>query len=267
MNDLQDVLQQVQHIVREAARAELLPRFTRAAREFKADGSIVTEADIAMQARVHAALAQAGLLMGGLLGEEMSAEEQQRLLADTSRGIWLLDPLDGTSNYAAGIPCFSVSLALVRDGVVSLGLVYDPVRDECFTAVAGQGACLNGERLHPKAAGVPLSRSIAMVDFKRLPRHLAQRIAEQSPYASQRNFGSAVLDWCWLAAGRGHVYLHGGQKLWDFAAASLILAEAGGHAVTLEGESVFRPALVSRSVAAALDREMFEAWRGWLEIL
>jgi myo-inositol-1(or 4)-monophosphatase len=75
-----------------------------------------------------------------------------------------------------------------------------------------------------------------------------------------------ALDWCWLAAGRCHAYLHGKQKLWDYAAGSLILQEAGGQAVTLQGENVFVPTLQPRSAAAALDADLFRQWIDWLGV-
>ncbi len=103
-----------------------------------------------------------------------------------------------------------------------------------------------------------------MVDFKRLPAGLARRLISDPPYASQRNFGSSALEWAWVAAGRGHVYLHGGQKLWDFAAGSLILTEAGGFSCTLAGEPVFKSSLESRSVIAASGEALFRSWRDWL---
>ena len=76
------------------------------------------------------------------------------------------------------------------------------------------------------------------IDFKRLDGPLATRLATEIPYASQRSFGSVALDWCWLAAGRCHIYLHGRSHLWDYAAGELILAEAGGYSCTLDGEPV-----------------------------
>ena len=75
-----------------------------------------------------------------------------------------------------------------------------------------------------------------------------------------------ALDWCWLAAGRGHLYLHGKQRIWDYAAGSLILAEAGGHAVTLSGESVYRDDIAPRSAVAALDETLFQDWCAWLTV-
>ncbi len=182
--------------------------------------------------------------------------------------MWCVDPLDGTTNYAAGVPFFSVSLALLIQGRPLLGVVYDPVRDECFTAQKGRGAWLNDKALGTRSlTPLSLERSVAAVDFKRLSAPLAVRLATQHPYGSQRNFGACSLEWCWLAAGRFHVYLHGGQKPWDYAAGCLILSEAGGRALTLEGEDIFAAGLTTRSVAAALDPVLFAAWRESLDRL
>lgn len=256
-------LEQLRAVVVPLARRELLSRFTRVAAALKADGSIVTEADLAMQQALQAALAAQWPAIP-LLGEEMTEEQQQALLAQREQPLWCLDPLDGTSNFAAGIPYFAVSLALLLQGEVRLGLVYDPVRDECFTAAHGGGAWLNDQRLPPRRFDLPLQRCIALVDLKRLPPPLARRLAGEPPFASQRNFGASALDWCMVAAGRGHLYLHGRQNLWDYAAGSLILAQAGGCATTLAGEPVMRCGLEPRSVVAALDPGLFAQWNGWL---
>ncbi len=250
--------------VRVAARAELLPRFADVQRRVKHDGSIVTEADHAMQDRMQDMLAQ-HWPQYDFLGEEMPKEQQEMLTQHTGPGLWCLDPLDGTSNFAAGLPFFCVSLALLVQGRPQIGLVYDPVRDECFMAERGRGAWLNGISMGTVAkVGLPLKACIAVVDFKRLTPNLAATLGAQAPFGSQRNFGSSALDWCWLADGRFHVYLHGGQKLWDYAAGSLILAEAGGHALTLEGEEVMAASLCPRSVVATLDADLFRIWAGWI---
>lgn len=262
-NGLPDVAA-LRALVRAAARAELLPLFADVSRHIKTDGSVVTEADHAMQSRMQRELAQHWPRYG-FLGEEMAEHEQERLTRVAGSGLWCLDPLDGTSNFAAGIPFFAVSLALLIGDRPVLGLVYDPVRDECFMARHGGGAWLNDVRLGaPGMAPTELRRAIACVDFKRLDRGLAATLAAEPPYGSQRNFGSSSLEWCWLAAGRFHLYLHGGQKLWDYVAGSLILAEAGGHAATLEGEEVFQFGLTPRSVVAARDRALLDAWREWI---
>ena len=255
-------------LVRSAAQAELLPRFRNTMRQEKRDGSWVTEADLAMQSHLAAALAARypGI---PLLGEEMSDAEQARLLAEaggSDAGLWVLDPLDGTSNFAAGIPLFSVSLALMRRGCIEAGIVYDPVGDESFAALRGHGATLDGRPLRTPAAGVPINKTTACVDFKRLAPALGARLGSAPPYSSQRAIGTVALEWCWVAAGRFHLYLHGQHKLWDYAAGCLVLEEAGGCADTLDG----RPApldLAPRSAACASDPRLFGPWLAYLRAL
>ncbi len=144
-------------------------------------------------------------------------------------------------------------------------MVYDPVRDECFVAQAGQGAHLNGCPLRYRPTGLPLRKSIAVVDFKRLPSDMAAALVSCPPYSSQRYFGSGALEWAWLAAGRFQVYLHGRQKLWDYAAGALILAEAGGCSESLEGGPIYTPELQPCSTVAACGTGLFQEWRHWLD--
>jgi len=257
------MLEALARIIRTAAREELLPRFAVTERRYKPDGSIVTEADYAMQRRIAAELAKFAPQYP-LLAEEMSAESQQEMLAVSDGGLWCLDPLDGTSNFASGVPFFSVSLGLLINRKPYLGLVYDPIRDECFAAVAGEGASLNGKPLRLGPVGLALRKVIAVVDFKRLSSRLAGVLVSSPPYSSQRNFGSVALEWSWLAAGRYQVYLHGKQMLWDYAAGALILAEAGGVAENLAGGAVFRRELQPSSAVAACDPLLFAEWKEWL---
>ena len=252
-------------IVRAAAREELLPRFADVVRHLKHDGSVVTEADLSMQRRLQAELARRWPEYD-FLGEEMSGHEQEALTLANSNGLWCVDPLDGTSNYANGIPFFAVSLALLIEGRPQLGLVYDPVRDECFTAQKNRGAWRNNLALGAQdSMPESLLRCIAVVDFKRLQATLAAKLSAHPPYGSQRNFGSSCLEWCWLADGRFQLYLHGGQKLWDYAAGSLILTEAGGQATTLEGEEIFTLGMSPRSVVATARPQLFPPWKSWLD--
>ena len=256
------MLDAVTQFVKNAAREELLPRFADIKRSFKSDGSVVTEADLAVQNRLTKELT-AFAPAYRVLGEEMTEADQLALIESGDMGFWCLDPLDGTSNFAAGIPFFTVSLALVLHREPVLGIIYDPIRDECFTAIKRQGAWLNGTPLHCKPAGLPLNRAMAVVDLKRLGS-LASRLVTSPPYSSQRNFGSVTLQWCWLAANRYHVYLHGRQKLWDYAAGALILREAGGFSETLDGEVILNHDLQPHSAMAASDPELFIAWKDWL---
>ena len=198
------------------------------------------------------------------LGEEMS-EADQLTAMQQAQPLWCLDPLDGTSNFANGIPYFSVSLALIEAGKVVFGLVYDPVRDECFSAQDKQPAKLNNQVLILEPTGLTLQDCTAVVDLKRLHQALATRLATQSPYASQRSFGSVALDWCWLAAGRGQLYLHGKQRIWDYAAGQFIFQKAGGFSSSLHGEALYNYSLQPRAAVAAIDESLFNAWYAWIE--
>ncbi len=257
-------LKKLQDLIRQVASEEILPRFNRVGYEVKEDGSLLTEADLSADKRISAELAIMYPEIA-FLSEEMEADEQESLVLNSEQ-LWCLDPLDGTSNFAAGIPLFATSLALFVNGEVQIGITYDPVRDEMFSAVKGQGAWLNNKTLKCKSSHFSLDKSIAIVDFKRLKPDLVQQLLSNAPYKSQRNLGSCVLEWAWMAANRGHLYLHGGMKLWDLAAGTLILSEAGGYACTLEGEDVFRASMKPRSVVISPDKELFSAWKKSLGI-
>jgi len=249
-------------VLRQAAERFILPRFHEVVCSKKPDGSVVTSADLDSQDFLQTMLASRYPELP-LLGEEMSRSQQEELLA-RQVPLWCLDPLDGTSNFAAGVPIFGISLALLQGGRTMAGWVYDPIRDELFTACAGKGASLNGQALVPREAP-PLNRAVGVVDYKRLARNLSLRLIDERPFHSQRNFGSSVLEWCWLAAGRYHFYLHGGQQLWDRAAGALILAETGGALSTLAGSPLPAAALACSSVLATLDPQLHDAWRRWLD--
>lgn len=257
-------LAQITAEIRTIASEEIMPRFEKIGFSIKKDGSLLTEADLATNQRIQTYLQQNWPHIA-FLSEEMEPGEQEVLVCDADL-LWCLDPLDGTSNFAAGVPLFAVSLALFSKGEVVLALTYDPVRDEAFTAQKGQGAWLNGQQLHCQPSAFPLSSAVAIVDFKRLGQALRQRIVMQAPFGSQRNLGTCALEWAWMAANRGHLYLHGGMKLWDLAAGTLLLSEAGGYACTLDGESVFRPAMAKRSVVISPDQRLFREWREFLNI-
>lgn len=258
----------LKNIIRDVAQQELLPRFTKVSHTHKADGSIVTEADIAAQQCITTQLLK-NWPDTVLLGEEMSSDQQADILS-SDKPVWCLDPLDGTSNFAAGIPYFAISLSLIYKSEVVLGLVYDPNRDECFFARKEPGnalaAFINHAPLTPLDTQIQLSNATAIIDLKRLSNELAARIVTERPFSSQRNFGASALDWCWLAAGRGHVYLHGNQNLWDYSAGELIFRSAGGYAVTLDGEIIYKKSLQKRSVVAAVNDSLFNEWTAWLKV-
>jgi len=255
-------LQQVIHAVREVGRIEVMPRYLKVAHSRKDDGSLFTEADLAAQHALAERLRK--IVDCPVLGEEMTDAEQHRLWTEGEASLWCVDPIDGTTNFVSGLPFFAMSIALLERGRPVLGVVYDPQSDECFHAERGAGAFVNHERLPLKTPPEHLGRSIAGVDFKRIPRSLAGRLAAEHPYSSQRNLGASTLDWCYLAAGRLHVYLHGGQKLWDYAAGALILEEAGGQVCALDLGDFWQGEPWSRSVVAALTPSLQAEWRAWL---
>lgn len=257
-------LEQLKKMVKLAAIEELLPDFGKREFTYKEDNSVITKADLAMQERLENELKQAWPKIA-LLGEEMTDEEQQAVI-ESGEAYWCVDPLDGTNNYAAGIPMFAVSIALVVNGKSVQGVIYDPMRDEMFTARKGEGAFLNNEKLNVVTSTRHAQRIVAEIEMKRLPDELTLRLITEQPYGSQRNSGSSAIDWCWMSAGRFDVYLHGGQKLWDYAAGYLIFDEVGGHSVSLDGEPVFRGRLETRSVLASQDTELFDEWVKWIGV-
>ena len=231
--------------------------------DLKRDGSLVTEVDEGMQSLLKVQL-ESRWPHYGFIGEEMSYDHQVRVCEESESGYWVLDPLDGTTNFISGFLFFGVSLALVIDGAPVLAVIYDPVRDECFSAQNGCGAFLNERKLETPAMD-SLENCIANIDYKRLVGELSSQLVRCPPYRSQRNLGSSVLEWCWLASGRIQLYLHGGQKLWDFAAGYLILLEAGGAATSLSGLPLDCTKLRKRSVVAAVNVGLLQKWEKWID--
>jgi myo-inositol-1(or 4)-monophosphatase len=171
-----------------------------------------------------------------LLGEE---DDPSKLVENDSEYRWIADPLDGTTNFVHGVPHYCVSLALEYRGELLVAAVYNPVNDECFTAIAGHGAWLNGHPL--RTSGVTeLSEALAVMG-------LPPQVKPDSPdllvfleaiYCCQgiRRTGSAALNLCYLAAGRYDFFWTFATKIWDVAAGVLLLREAGGNLCTPEGD-------------------------------
>jgi myo-inositol-1(or 4)-monophosphatase len=226
---------------------------------------LCTEADVAAQEALLRKLQK--IFPGKIVSEEMSVVQQNDQWNSGDDGLWCIDPIDGTTNFVNDIPYFVVSVALMKRGKSVLGVVYDPIADEMFYAEKGKGAFLNDVKL-PIKEYIPtvLDGAIASVDLKRLNRKLAARISTTPPYSSQRNFGASALEWCFTAAGRFDLYLHGGQNLWDYAAGCLILEEAGGRMCGFDLDDFWKEPLWQRSVIAALDPNLFLQWRDWIRI-
>ena len=151
---------------------------------------------------------------------------------------WYVDPLDGTTNFAHGFPMFNVTMGLARAGEVIAGVIYDPVRQEMFTAERGGGAYLNNRRIHVSAAK-QLSDSLASTGFPSRKRHHNVNIHfyYQLAMASHgvRRTGSAAIDLAYVAAGRLDFFWEFGLKPWDMAAGTLLVEEAGGRTSDMKG--------------------------------
>jgi len=248
--------------VKLVAAEEIMPRYLKVARQHKDDGSLCTEADLAAQHALSKKLQT--ILPVPVLGEEMTTAEQQSLWKSGHEGLWCIDPIDGTSNFVRGLPYFAVSVALLRAGESVMGVVYNPVANEMFAAERGKGAFLNGQRLVVREEKVTLGAALASVDLKRLDKALVARLVSDTPYCSQRNFGASALDWCYTAAGRFDMCLHGGQNLWDYAAGVLVLSESGGHYCCIDNDDFVQGDIWQRSVIAALDKKLFQEWKSWI---
>ncbi len=192
--------------------------------------------------------------LGAASGQPMSQPTLPLPIPPDHR-IWIIDPLDGTVNYANGIPVFCVSIGLAIGGKPTLGAVYDPTRDEMFTAIAGRGAQLDGVEIRPPAKA---KLSDAVVSLS-LPRHGFARRETRIHRAIRiaRNMGSASLALTYVANGRFDAYLqYGGLSLWDVAAAGLIAEEGGATVTDIAGGPWFDLSRNSRSIgiiaAAAL---------------
>jgi myo-inositol-1(or 4)-monophosphatase len=156
---------------------------------------------------------------------------------------WVVDPLDGTTNFAHGIPFFSVTLALLRKNTPILGVAYDPLRDEMFSAEAGGGATLNDNPIHVSSEA-DLDKAVMSTgfpyDLRTNPRNnFAQFVQFQSHTQAVRHLGSASLDCAWTAMGRLDGYWEFGVKPWDVGAGGLIVREAGGCVTSVDGEEDF----------------------------
>jgi myo-inositol-1(or 4)-monophosphatase len=154
---------------------------------------------------------------------------------------WIVDPLDGTTNYAHGLPLFCTSIALERDSEVALGVVHDPMADEIYTAERGSGATLNGERIRVSSTDDPI-RALLATGFPYDRDEVAVALELFGQFAmrtqSMRRLGSAALDLCYVASGRLDGYYERGVKAWDIAAGVLVLREAGGKATDYSGHEL-----------------------------
>ena len=220
---------------REAARIQLAEKGSDLEIQVKSsDIDLVTRVDALCEQSIRRIIGEAHpdhVVMGEEMGQSASGDKR-----------WIVDPLDGTVNYAHGFPCYCVSIALELDGVIVVGVVYDPERDELFSAVKGRGAFLNGRPLAVSrtsdtrsallATGFAYVEERILLNLEVFARVLPQVQAVRRP-------GAAALDLCYVACGRSDGFWELGLNPWDVAAAWLLVQEAGGT-VTGNGSAPYR---------------------------
>ena len=202
--------------------------------DYKGKIDIVTEVDHQSEAFLLGEIQR-------LFPDHQIVSEEIGLVPGSKDHQWYIDPLDGTVNYAHGVPFFCVSIAYARDGNICLGAVYDPLRDEMFSAARGGGAHLNGRRLQVSPVA-ELERSLLVTGFPydawSSPRNNLEyfgRFARMTQ--GVRRLGSAALDLCYVGAGRLDGYWELTLNPWDVAAGGLVAAEAGAQVTDLDGNA------------------------------
>lgn len=202
----------------------------------KGTADFVSNADRKAEKTLVAELSKARPKFGFLLEEGGEIEG-----TDTSNR-WIIDPLDGTTNLLHGLPHFSISIALERDGDPAAGVIYDPLADQMFTAEKGQGAHLNNRRIRVSGrsdlteslfcTGIPFAGRGPQSNHDRFLKQLGAVMGVSS---GVRRFGSAALDLAYVAAGRYEGFWEAGLEPWDIAAGIVLVREAGGYVTDLKG--------------------------------
>ena len=186
-------------------------------------------AEEVIRAELHRARPSYGFLMEES-GESVGSDPQHR---------WIVDPLDGTTNFLHGIPQFAISIALERQGRLHAALVYDPLADALFTAERGGGAFLNDRRLRvatrENLADCVVATGMPFKGHGDHARYMQELVTIMPEVAGIRRFGAAALDLAWVAAGRFDGFWERGLSPWDLAAGILLIREAGGYVTDLKG--------------------------------
>ncbi len=219
----------------------------------KGPSDLVTEADLASQEAIRK-LVLAAFPDHGFVGEEGGApgEEREHLYR------WIVDPLDGTTNYVHGVPHYAVSVALEREGKLLAGCIYDPLMQESFTASAGEGAKLNGRPLRVSGC-TQLREALVAASF---PHQVDAALPTIREFAAVlpacqaiRRIGSAALNLAYVAAGRFDAYWATDLRAWDAAAGALLIQEAGGSLRARDGGpfDVWNPKLLAAATPELSD--------------
>jgi len=229
----------------------------------KGESNLVTEVDMVCEEQI------VGAIRNRYPGHDILAEEHDYVALHSSHK-WIIDPLDGTTNYAHGFPWFGISIALEIDGGVRAGVIYHPMMDELFTAVKGEGAYLNGGRIHVSRRA-PLNSSLLATGFPYDRRwdnenNFANFEKIQMAARAVRRAGAAALDLAYVAAGRLDGYWECKLKPWDVAAGVLLVEEAGGEVTNHGGDpySIYDHRIVASN--GLIHGEMIEVLKEQIEV-
>lgn len=204
----------------------------------KGDIDLVTEADVASEELIIERI-RSHYPRHAILAEESGMSPAAIEISGESDWRWIVDPLDGTTNYAHGYPCFCVSIGIERAGRIEIGVVYDPMRNELFAAERGHGATLNERRVRVSAVE-ELNNSMLCTGFPYDVRERPDFSRDFTNFTMQaqavRRDGSAALDLAYVACGRFDGFWEDGLNVWDIAAGVLLIEEAGGKITDYQGK-------------------------------
>lgn len=197
--------------------------------------NLVTQADVESEAAILA------VIQKQFPDHDLLLEEGKSTGDANSEHLWIVDPLDGTTNYAQGIPQFCTSIAYASAGQVQVGVVYDPVRKELFAARRGHGATLNGEPIQVSARQVMTEAVVATGFYYDRGSMMKRTLAAIEDLFGKnvrgiRRFGGAAIDQCWVACGRFEAFFEYQLSPWDYAAGAFIVQEAGGRVTDRDGQ-------------------------------
>ncbi|MDO9708642.1 inositol monophosphatase family protein [Paracraurococcus lichenis] len=265
----QGAMQDVARLLRDAAMAEIMPRFRRlaagAVRAKTGPLDLVTDADEAAERAIAAGLARRfpGCLV---VGEEATAADPALLdrlcQADLA---FVVDPVDGTANFAAGLPLFGSMAAAVVRGEVVAGWIHDPLGDDTAMALRGEGAWIEAPDGHRHdlrvAAPVPVAEMVGAFNWGYLPEPLKSRVTSRLPrIRASVTFRCAAHEYRMVAGGHAHALLYNRLMPWDHAPGWLLHREAGGYSARFDG-SAYGPHVTGGGMIVAPDRASFEALR------
>jgi fructose-1,6-bisphosphatase/inositol monophosphatase family enzyme len=265
---------QIIALMREVAAAEIMPRFGRlAANEVRTKSGPLDPVTVADEAAERALTLGLERLFPGcaVLGEEAaSADPSKFALLRGSRPVFVVDPIDGTANYASGLPLFGVMIALVINGETEAGFIYDPWRDDTAMAIRGQGAVLvekdGGHIALAMAKAVPVDEMVAGLSWRYMRGPMREAVLESLPsFGTTLELRCAAQQYRLLAMGYSHAALFHRTLPWDHAAGVLIVQEAGGHAAGLDG-TAWRPDHLQGGLLLACDGASWQRVKAALHV-